>query len=126
VRRAGFIEFGAEDPETAVEKAISKPLFAHLNEPSKISPGSKKDHAKTRSKKSKLSLARTKKALMAEIRSNTRAAMDPFLASARVPAPSKTLLTGVKRKRSEPEPESEIESAQSHILGNSLVDYDSD
>ncbi len=56
---------------------------------------------------------------IAEIRGNTRAATDPFLFNAPKAAP-KSLLPGVKRKRSVQE-EPPADSA-----GQNLVDYESD
>jgi coiled-coil domain-containing protein 130 len=76
VRRAGFIEFGGIDPEKAVEKAISKPLFmsedSNEKRKSTKSRHSKKQKAEWAAKQITANLA-------AEIRGNTRVAMDPFL-----------------------------------------------
>jgi coiled-coil domain-containing protein 130 len=113
-RRAGFIEFGGLDQKRAMSKAISKPLFS----PGEVPKEGK--NSKTSKKRKAEDLARRKTAdAIAEIRGNTRAAMDPFLSNAPKAAP-KSLLVGVKRKRSV---EQEASANQS---GPILVDYDSD
>ena len=123
VRRAGFIEFGGIDPEKAVEKAISKPLFmtedSNEKEKSTKSRQSKKRKAGWAAKQNTANFA-------AEIRGNTRAAMDPFLTgnsssrSASTKALPKPSLLGVKKKRPRHKESSESMS------GIGLVDYDSD
>lgn len=113
-RRAGFIEFGGQDQEKFLAKTISKPLFSsdEASEKRKPSKSSKKQNAEDLAKK------KTADAI-AEIRGNTRAAMDPFLDNAPKSA-SKLLLIGIKRKRSGEQ------AAPSNPSGPILVDYDSD
>ena len=124
VRRAGFIEFGELDPELAMSRAVSKPLFQSGKSPGKLVSKS----PKLSSKKRKPEEIAKKKAsdLAAEIRTNTRVAMDPFLLSTR-PANGdpklvpKSSLAGIKRKR-----ESESLETPTNALSVGLVDYDSD
>jgi coiled-coil domain-containing protein 130 len=124
-RRAGFIEFGQTDTDTAISKAISKPLFADKHQ-----VATKVSNSKASRKSKADNLAKKKTAdLVAEIRGNTRAAMDPFLTESRVitGARGKPLLVGVKRKREEHEDVEVIENEPpASIGGNNLVDYDSD
>lgn len=110
-RRAGFVEFASLDQERALAKAISKPLFS-------IEDSSAKAKSSKSSKRKAKGLA--KKNAIAEIRSNTRAAMDPFLHKNAPKAASKPLLAGVKRKRTA---EQEVPTTKT---GPILVDYDSD
>jgi coiled-coil domain-containing protein 130 len=112
-RRAGFIEFGGLDQEKALTKAISKPLFSREEVVVKQKTSkSKKRQAENLAKK------KTADAI-AEIRGNTRAAMDPFLVNA-PKITSKVSLVGVKRKRSQEQ------DAPANQSGPVLVDYDSD
>jgi coiled-coil domain-containing protein 130 len=113
-RRAGYIEFGGLDQEKAMAKAISKPLFPTEEAPTKLTS------SKSSKKRKAEDLAKMKTAdAIAEIRGNTRAAIDPFLLN--VPkATSKPLLAGVKRKRPVEQ------EAASNPSGLILVDYDSD
>jgi coiled-coil domain-containing protein 130 len=119
VRRAGLIEFDQFDAEKAVDKAVSKPLFktqdSTRREKSKNSTRSMKRKAEEITKQKTADLA-------AEIRGNTRAAMDPFLPGSRSSglALPKTLLVGVKKKRPK------LEEPPAHTNGIALVDYDSD
>lgn len=117
-RRAKLIEFGGLEQERALEIAISKPLFSVEGGPSgQKTPKPSKKHTK---KQKAEALAKKKSAdVIAEIRGNTRAAMDPFLPNA-PKAASKSLLAGVKRKHT---PEQEAPASSS---GLALVDYDSD
>lgn len=118
-RRAGFIEFGELDQERAMAKALSKPLFSITEAP----PKSKVPKSSQTSKKRKAEdLAKRKAAdAVAEIRGNTRAAMDPFRPNA-PKAVAKSLLVGVKRKWLS----AEEDAAANNTSGTSLVDYDSD
>ena len=116
-RRAGFVEFGILDGDTAIVKATSKPLFAG----SATTPTAKKPKRdKTTKETAEADLKREK--LRQELTSNTRAAIDPFL------NPEKPVVStlGIKRKRTaevsatvDPVPEKETK-----VLP--LVDYDSD
>jgi coiled-coil domain-containing protein 130 len=125
IRRAGFIEFGEVDPDLAMSKAVSKPLFESGKSAEKLEGKS----SKLLSKKRIAGNMAKKKAseLAAEIRGNTRVAIDPFLLNTRsahsIPKPvTKSLLAGVKRKR-QLEPEG-ISASPSPVVN--LVDYDSD
>jgi coiled-coil domain-containing protein 130 len=113
-QRAGFIEFGGLDQEKVLAKAISKPLFS--SEEAQAKPKNPKSSKKRKPE----DLARKKTTdVIAEIRGNTRAAMDPFLANA-PKASSKPMLVGVKRKRSG------VQDPPANPSGPILVDYDSD
>lgn len=113
VQRAGFIEFGGLDADAAVNKAISKPLFNHEEPTMKI----KSKNSKVSKRRRAEDLAKQKtEAFAAEIRGNTRAAMDPFLTGPRSSSKTVPILAGVKRKRSKPEDKVTV----------GLVDYDSD
>lgn len=117
-RRAKFIEFRDLEQERSLAKAISKPLFSSEEEPSKqeSSRASKKPSKRQKAE----ALAKKKSAdVIVEIRGNTRIAMDPFLSNA-PKAASKSLLAGVKRKRTAKQ------EAPATSSGSILVDYDSD
>lgn len=118
VRRAGFIEFGGMDHDKAVAKAMSKPLFS--NKDPTLSSKSKPAKISKRRKAEELAKKKTAN-IVAEITSNTKAAMDPFLAPRSAP---KTPLAGVKRKR--PEPEAVPIEKPTASAASGLVDYDSD
>ncbi|KAJ5051833.1 uncharacterized protein L3040_001604 [Drepanopeziza brunnea f. sp. 'multigermtubi'] len=115
VRRAGLIEFGEVDGSVALSKAISKPLFMQ-------EPVAKKAKSRKVSKRREAAdLAKQKTAdLVAEIRDNTRAAMDPFLIGTRSVPKGTPILAGVKRKRLEPK------NTPTDTATVGLVDYDSD
>ena len=122
VRRAGFIEFGDIDGDRIVDKIMSRPLFSsHEFQDSKKS---KSTNVSRKLKAEKLAEKRTAD-IAAEIRGNTRAAMDPFLAdvqssAVRAKNGPKALLTGVRRKKTE------LDEAPKSPVGANLVDYDSD
>ncbi|TAQ89362.1 hypothetical protein B7494_g2353 [Chlorociboria aeruginascens] len=118
-RRAGIIEFGEVDSEPAMARAISKPLF----ETEKPSAGGKAKESKSSRKQKAEDLVKKKTAdIVAEIRGNTRAAIDPFLAPpASSKGPTKQLLAGVKKKQPTP--------GIDHLKPSpwvALVDYDSE
>lgn len=119
-RKARLIEFGEINSDNAVDKTMSKPLFNHEK------PNIKSKKTKLSRKQKAGNLAKEKTAAFAaEIRGNTRAALDPFLEGFRLATPKAApLLAGVsvKRKRSEPAEESLSKKAE----GIGLVDYDSD
>jgi coiled-coil domain-containing protein 130 len=100
-RRAAFVDFGAIDPEQAISKAISRPLFS--NETMDPDPPPEKTKSKSKSKSSKLKavqLAEKRRAdFAAEIRNNTRARIDPFLSRQPASANTSWKVVGVKRKR---------------------------
>ncbi|KAG0651300.1 Coiled-coil domain-containing [Hyphodiscus hymeniophilus] len=113
-QRAEFIEFGGLDQEKALTRAFSRPLFSSEEGPVK------KRGSKTSKRRKAEDLAKKKTAdAIAEIQGNTRAAMDPFLPNAPKAAP-KSLLVGVKRKRTR-EP-----NAPANPSRAVLVAYDSD
>lgn len=118
IRRAALIEFGSEEPSLAVEKAVSKPLFAHLNNPHAELP---RLHKLSRAKGEKLDQERRKKAFVAGIRDNTRASMDPFLSNTRSSGTINTLFAGVKRTKKNLSLETEVEK-----VPPPLVEYNSD
>lgn len=115
--RAKLIEYGEQDHERSIAKVVSKPLF-----PSTVKPLPLKASGTKLSKRQKAEdLAKRNTAnAVAEIRDNTRAAIDPFLLNAPKSTP-KPLLLGIKRKRPSPE-----EPSESRPKATLLVDYDSD
>ncbi|RKF72126.1 Coiled-coil domain-containing protein 130 [Golovinomyces cichoracearum] len=117
-KRAGLIEFGPRDSDIALQKVTSRPLFDLIG----TSMDPKVDHSKMK-KKTKAEKINSKKtaAIVAEIRSNTLAAIDPFLPGHRtINVTGSNLLAGVKRKQ--PTSTKENESKTARVL----VDYDSD
>ena len=120
VRRAQVVDFGEFDHKRMMVKTVSKPLFVGLESTQKaISTTltvSRKRKAEERIKK------RTAVAVE-EIKSNTRAAMDPFLTPK---AASKPLLAGVKRKRSSIQEDLQVNLSTETSNSTALVDYDSD
>ncbi|KAI6708254.1 hypothetical protein PZA11_000389 [Diplocarpon coronariae] len=116
-RRAALVEFGGLESQV-VNKAIHKPLFTN-EEPATKSELRKGNMSKRR--RAEELAKQTSAQFAAEIRGNTRAAMDPFL-TGRSGNPKPTpILAGVKRKRPEPEGTPNEKAA---VAG--LVDYDSD
>lgn len=114
-RRAKLIEFGDADHERILAKTVSKPLFNNKETTPKKPPITSKQSRKRKGE----DLARKKTAdAVAEIRGNTRIAMDPFLSAKPKIAP-KSVLVGVKRKRS-------VQIDTSSGATTSLVDYESD
>ncbi|KAL8789762.1 MAG: hypothetical protein Q9213_001013 [Squamulea squamosa] len=90
-RKAGFVDFGVEDGVTAVIKATSKPLFG-----SAPALESAKVHSKPLNKiNGKDSALDQLKRLQSELGNNTRAALDPFLNTAKPVPPAAPL---IKRK----------------------------
>ncbi|KAL8766897.1 MAG: hypothetical protein Q9209_006445 [Squamulea sp. 1 TL-2023] len=105
-RKAGFVDFGVEDAETAVNKATSKPLFG-----SALALESATVRGKPIKKANVHDSTQDRlKRLQSELGNNSRAALDPFLNTAR-PVPSAVPL--IKRKGNVPET-------------TPLVDYESD
>ncbi|KAM3065185.1 Protein saf4 [Clarireedia jacksonii] len=124
IRRASFVEFGVVDSQTQIAKAISKPLFGAETKPQELHPKNPKKLSRT--KQAEQLAAKRRNDAVAEIRDNTRAAMDPFLVSdnrstGHKSAP-KPFLAGIKRKRSSPEVD--VAETTTKVVG--LVDYDSD
>lgn len=117
VRRAKVVEFGDFNQERAMVKVVSKPLFSTKEPTSRAKPQNSKPSRKRKAED--VAKQKTSDAI-AEIRGNTRAAMDPFLAIAPKTTP-KSLLAGVKRKRSVPD-----EILADLSTPPNLVDYDSD
>jgi len=112
-RMAMEIDFGEWNEEQAITKAVSRPLFQ--NKPS--TPSKNSDKTKKTKKRNAEDLAKQNVAnVIADIKGNTRAAMDPFLTTASKPVPK--VLFGVKRRSSPLE--------QVPGIKTSLVDYDSD
>ncbi|KUJ23163.1 DUF572-domain-containing protein [Mollisia scopiformis] len=120
-RRAALIDYGEVDAERVTDKAISKPLFK-IEEPALKSRSKLKASKASRALKAEELARKKKENIASEIRGNTRAAMDPFLADSRAAkSDSKPFLAGVKRKQSQLEEDAPITTA-----GVNLVDYDSD
>lgn len=118
-RKAAFIEFGEVD--NGKDKAISKPLFKS-EEPVVKSKSKSKSGKASRKLKAEETAKSKKESIAAEIRGNTRASMDPFLAETRVArSVSKPILAGIKRKQSQLEEDSPVTTS-----AVTLVDYNSD
>ncbi|KAH7336338.1 CWC16 protein [Rhexocercosporidium sp. MPI-PUGE-AT-0058] len=118
-RRARLVDFSEVDSNGVVDRAISKPLFEH--EDPRPNSNAKKTKLSKRQEAENLAKQKTA-AFAAEIRGNTRAAIDPFLADSRLTIPKASpILTGVKRKRSKPD---DAPTKKPGAVG--LVDYDSD
>jgi len=114
-RRAKLIDFGEPDAAKALADAVSKPLFSNPEPPSaKNSKGirSKRQIADELAKKRVADV-------VADIRGNTRASIDPFLLHSPKPA-QKPVLIGVKRKRAVQE------AVATTPAPSALVDYDSE
>ncbi|KAJ9620294.1 Protein saf4 [Taxawa tesnikishii (nom. ined.)] len=132
--RAGFVEFGT----LGEVNVASKPLFEIEDVAASGKAGKTKDGTKT---KAQVELERRRQALQHEIRSNTRAARDPFLSnlkSKQVGQRTAHAMSGIKRKRPMEASESArtkttkagiaAETPSSPLLPQpiSLVAYDSD
>ena len=122
-RRAGFVDFGFIDSDTAVAKATSKPLFGKSTKAIKESP-------KTRhTTKAEAIVQQKREELRRELGNNTRAVLDPFLGNGKQQATSVPSKPSIKRKdyisdeADIPKIESEHHPAKPPI---SLVDYDSE
>ncbi|KAL8958942.1 MAG: hypothetical protein Q9183_005735 [Haloplaca sp. 2 TL-2023] len=118
-RRAGFVDFGVVDGETAIIKAKSKPLFAEGR-----SGESQFDRGKIFNvTPTKTALQDGQKKLRLELGNNTRAATDPFLINDKRASTATPL---IKRKSEVrlPGQEAESKDGAAQILG--LVDYESD
>jgi len=115
-KKAKLIEFGEPDSAKALARAVSKPLFSSRKNP----PSAQYDKAKKSKRRIAEDLAKKKVAdVVADIRGNTRASIDPFLLSTPKPT-QKQALIGVKRKR-------EVrETVPAPSAPSVLVDYDSE
>ncbi|PBP23250.1 DUF455 domain protein [Diplocarpon rosae] len=116
-RRAALVEFGGLESQVA-NKAIYKPLFR--NEEPATNPELKKRKMSKRLRDQELAHQKSVQ-FAAEIRGNTRVAMDPFLTGRSGISKSTPILAGVKRKKPEPEGSPIDKPAFA-----ALVDYDSD
>ncbi|KAL8872143.1 MAG: hypothetical protein Q9174_002177 [Haloplaca sp. 1 TL-2023] len=102
-RRAGFVDFGVVDGETAIMKAKSKPLFTKgLSQESQLDRGTM-----SKVKLAKVVTHESQKRLQVELGNNTRAAVDPFL---KVEKPTSTTTPLIKRKAGSPIPTNEVGS----------------
>ncbi|KAI1006158.1 hypothetical protein K3495_g2062 [Podosphaera aphanis] len=114
-KTASLVNFGEIETDATMRKTIIKPLF-------RTKPNFKSIKSRSSFKeKAELNIKKTA-AIAAEIQSNTRAAMDPFLPGHRSSSTSAgpVLLAGVKRKRPWTPEKKEMNT------GPVLVDYDSD
>lgn len=120
-RRAGFVDFGEIEGQTAILKAKSKPLFAQTT-PAPL----KLPKQNTKLKKVAESQQKREK-IRKELGDNTRAALDPFLnvektsslfGSAAIPA--------IKWKKAPPDLPSPVLLPEKSTLSTGLVDYDSE
>ena len=123
-RRAGMVDFGEEGWEKGIKRIKAKALF---DEEGEKGSGSEK-RRKSRSKGVKESELRREK-LVKELRDNTRAAMDPFLAAEKTFTSTPPAL-GIKRKRNTPtgdlDASKTIDQDSDPKRALLLVDYDSD
>ncbi len=120
-RRAGFVDFGTVDHDTAVVQAKNKPLFGP-------SPKSKETPMKHQTTKAELSAVQIREALQKELEINTRAVMDPFLSKGKPLAIYTTNKPLIKRRGRSVEASSSITDRKKEPVNTaaSLVDYDSD
>jgi len=135
-RRAAFVEFGAVDPAQAMAKVISKPLFTSTDAATNPTSETKSKSSTKPSRKLKaVEVSERRKAdLVAEIRGNTRAKMDPFLQRQASAKALQWKAVGVKRKRDvlddgeQVEASLEVSDVQNHAQGlaTGLVNYDSE
>ncbi len=140
-RRAGFVDFGVFGGDRAIATVTSKPLFANGDRPQDYGTGTVIRIPKGKKGKGLNKVDQRREKLRQELRSNTRATIDPFLATGKSSGPSGTdqIFLGIKRKRTEgqtspPEKESLSESLAvengsdnaASGLATRLVEYDSD
>jgi coiled-coil domain-containing protein 130 len=144
-RRAQYVDFDRTDPDKAILKAKSKPLFEIEASSEVVAKSSKTQKIRlTREEKRLKEADETRRKLQIDLKANTRAVMDPFLFDGREANSSMTtsrFIPGIKRKRADDLHEAakkstnllsdgiEQESSpqQKPVLTNlSLVDYDSD
>ncbi|KAI9727061.1 MAG: hypothetical protein M1834_008529 [Cirrosporium novae-zelandiae] len=134
--RAGFVEFGEIDPENAIRRARSRPLFSGTGS------DSGRDNKPPDGKRKRLSpeeLCKERREKMGlEFSNNTRAAIDPFLVSKGGKSESGGISLGIKRKRLQDTPgpntvtESDSKAAVNDTTSSNskqvlaLVDYESD
>lgn len=121
-RRAGFVDFGFVDAETAVIRATSKPLFGLSTRPNEGTS------EKRNTTKAELKAKQSVEVLQKELGNNTRAALDPFLGSGKTPTAITNRKPTVKR-RSRSCAGSDIGADLGLELTQGiapLVDYDSD
>ncbi|KAI9743038.1 MAG: hypothetical protein M1818_003333 [Claussenomyces sp. TS43310] len=126
--KASFVSFGADDASMAISKAISKPLFAMHDPPPTLHPDRPK---MTKKAKAEELVQRRKADLAAAIRGNTRAKMDPFLATKVEVKQKRKDTLGIKRKREDkcgslPSPGDLLQDDPRKAVAKGLVDYDSE
>lgn len=117
-RRAGFVEFGILDGDSAIIKARSKPLFTPTTE-SKM-PMSKR----VKTTKAASEIEKRKEVLRKELGNNTRAVLDPFLNGDK--STTQPTRNSIKRKKDSIEMRKGPSSIVEPMTGPALVDYDSD
>ncbi|KAL8860678.1 MAG: hypothetical protein Q9178_003031 [Gyalolechia marmorata] len=105
-RRAGFVDFGVAEGETAIVNARTKPLFGGL--PAVVGAGAQGKPQRRISASE--ATQEQRKRLQLELGHNTRAVLDPFLNATRPGPPTLPL---IKRK-------------EKPVQSRSLVDYESD
>ena len=122
-RRAGFVDFGFVDGDTAIVKATSKPLFGQ-------STDNVKEHSKKhQATKAEVEAEQRREALQRELGNNTRAVLDPFLSNGKPQATATSSKSSIKRRgRSSEESDIPIlvSNQESMKVAAPLVDYDSD
>ncbi|KAF1984900.1 hypothetical protein K402DRAFT_455493 [Aulographum hederae CBS 113979] len=111
--RAGVVEFGALgwDDEEAERRIRAKPMFAERESKTKTAKEEKKSRTLPPTKK-EAEKERAAKLLRAELRSNTRASMDPFLNPSE--KRSKPFIPGLKKKvKTEDAQEDDLDASKS-------------
>lgn len=117
-RRAGFVEFGDHDEESAIIKAKSKPLFADTPTPLKLP----KQNIKL---KAVAETQQRRERFRKELGDNTRAVLDPFLNGEKTSAPFGSIIPAIKWKKG-PDLPPPVAITEKSNLSKGLVDYDSD
>lgn len=120
-KRAGYISFGGAEAHLSRSRALSRPLFSASDTLTKLQKA--KQNTKKKIKVEEI-VERRKADFAAEVRSNTRAKMDPFLGSNLAAKSSRGATLGIKRKREAKD--IEISGPETPTPTNTLVDYRSD
>lgn len=118
-RRAGFVEFGNLEGESAILKAKSKPLFAQQTPTPLTLP-------KQNTKLKKVAETQVKRErFRKELGDNTRAVLDPFLSVDKPRAPPSSFIPAIKSKKG-PDLSTPDLPAETSTVSTKLVDYDSE
>lgn len=119
-RRAGFVDFGESEGETAILKAKSKPLFAQTAPiPLKLPKQNKK-------LKTVMESQQKRERIRKELGDNTRAALDPFLNINRTTSLFGSANPAIKWKKGPNISTSPVILSERPTVSTGLVDYDSE